>query len=184
MTSVTLWLNIHLLEDIWVNYMHAKLLQSCLSLCHPMNYSPAGSPVHGILQAWILQWVAVPFSRGSSRPRDQTRFLSLLHWQAGSLPLAPSGFSFLWIKLLWTLMYKSLCEHKFSFLWEIKGAIARFCNRYMFSFVRSFHSLFQNDCVILYTTSKVSQHPHWYLASSLIFLLAILTVGNDIWLWF
>ena len=37
-----------------------------------MNYSPPGSSVHGILQARILEWVAVPFSRGSSQPRDQT----------------------------------------------------------------------------------------------------------------
>ena len=37
-----------------------------------MDYSLGGSSVHGILQARILQWVAVPFSRGSSQPRDQT----------------------------------------------------------------------------------------------------------------
>ena len=44
--------------------------QSCLTLCNPMNYSPLGSSVHGILQARILGWVAIPFSRGSSQPRD------------------------------------------------------------------------------------------------------------------
>ena len=38
----------------------------------PMNSSPPGSSVHGILQARILGWVAIPFSKGSSRPRDQT----------------------------------------------------------------------------------------------------------------
>ena len=45
-------------------------LQSCPTLCHPMDCSPPGSSVHGILQARILEWIAVPFSRGSSRPRD------------------------------------------------------------------------------------------------------------------
>ena len=50
----------------------AKSLQSCLTLCNPMNYSPRGSSVHGILQARILERVAMPSSRGSSRPRDQT----------------------------------------------------------------------------------------------------------------
>ena len=40
----------------------AKLLQSCLTLCNPMDYSPPGSSVQGILQARILEWVAVPFS--------------------------------------------------------------------------------------------------------------------------
>ena len=40
--------------------MHAKLLQSCLTLCDPMDPSPPGSSVHGILQARILEWVACP----------------------------------------------------------------------------------------------------------------------------
>ena len=44
--------------------MHAMSLQSCLTPC-----DPPGSSVHGILQARILEWVAMPFSRGSSRPR-------------------------------------------------------------------------------------------------------------------
>ena len=52
--------------------------------------SPPGSSVHGILQARTLQWVAMPSSRGSSRCK-KLRFLYLLHWQAGSLPLAPPG---------------------------------------------------------------------------------------------
>ena len=41
-------------------------------LCDYMDYSPASSSVYGILQARILEWVAIPFSRGSSQPRDQT----------------------------------------------------------------------------------------------------------------
>jgi len=44
-----------------------------LTLYNPMDYSPPGSSVHGILQARILEWVAMPFSRGSSQPRDQTQ---------------------------------------------------------------------------------------------------------------
>ena len=43
------------------------------TLCDPMDCSPPGSSVHGILQARILEWVAIPFSRGSSTPRDQTQ---------------------------------------------------------------------------------------------------------------
>ena len=46
--------------------------QSCLTLCGSMDCSPPGSSVHGILQARILEWVAIPFSRGSSRPSDRT----------------------------------------------------------------------------------------------------------------
>ena len=44
----------------------AQLLQSCLILCDPIDCSPLGSSVHGILQAKILGWVAMPSSRGSS----------------------------------------------------------------------------------------------------------------------
>ena len=47
--------------------------QSCLTLCDPMDYSPPVSSVHGISQARILEWVAIPFSRGSCRPRGGTQ---------------------------------------------------------------------------------------------------------------
>ena len=47
--------------------------QTCPTLCDPTNCSPWGFSVHGILQARILKWVAIPFSRGSSWPRDQTQ---------------------------------------------------------------------------------------------------------------
>ena len=46
--------------------------QSCLNLCDPMDCSPPGFSVHGILQARILEWGAMPSSRGSSQPRDWT----------------------------------------------------------------------------------------------------------------
>ena len=47
--------------------------QSHLTLCDPTDCSPPGSSVHGILQARILEWVAIPFARGSSQPRNRTR---------------------------------------------------------------------------------------------------------------
>ena len=51
----------------------AKLLQSRLTLCDPLECSPLGSSLHGILQARILEWVAISFSKGSSWSRDQTQ---------------------------------------------------------------------------------------------------------------
>ena len=51
---------------------HVLSLQSCLTLCDPMDYSPPGSSVYGISQAKILEWVAISFSRGSFWPRDGT----------------------------------------------------------------------------------------------------------------
>jgi len=47
--------------------------QSCLTLCDPMDCSLPGSSFHGILQARVLEWVAISFSRGSSQPRDGTQ---------------------------------------------------------------------------------------------------------------
>ena len=51
----------------------AKSLHSCPTLCNPMKCSLPGYSVHGILQERILEWAAMPFSRGSSQPRDWTR---------------------------------------------------------------------------------------------------------------
>ena len=50
-----------------------EVAQSCPTLCDPVDCSLPGSSSHGILQAKILEWVAIPFSRGSSRPRDQAQ---------------------------------------------------------------------------------------------------------------
>ena len=65
-----------------INYVHAvcQLLHSCLTLCDPMDCSPPGSSVHGILQARILEWVAMPSSRRSSQPRAWIHVSSSFWW--------------------------------------------------------------------------------------------------------
>ena len=64
--------------------------QSCPTQCDPMDCSPPESSVHGILQARILEWVVISFSRASSQPRDRTQIsrtagrvlkICLLSWQ-------------------------------------------------------------------------------------------------------
>ena len=70
----------------------SKLAQSCPTLCDPMDCSLPGSSIHGILQARTLEWVAMPSSRGSSRPRDQTQVAGIKpKLRADSLLLAPPG---------------------------------------------------------------------------------------------
>ena len=59
--------------------------QSCLSLCHPLDYSLPGSSVHWILQARILEWASISFSREYFPPRESN--LHLLHLQVDSLLL-------------------------------------------------------------------------------------------------
>ena len=68
LSTVVFYLNL-------TNYPMLLLLlaaQSCPTLCSPRDCRPPGSSVHGILQARILEWVAIPFSRGSSQSRDGT----------------------------------------------------------------------------------------------------------------
>ena len=52
--------------------VHAKLLQLCPAVCDPMDCRPPGSSVRGIFQARILEWGAIPSSKGSSPPSDRT----------------------------------------------------------------------------------------------------------------
>ena len=69
----------HMAKPIVRLWSEAKVTQSCLTLYHPMD-----STVHGILQqARILEWVAFPFSKGSSQPRDQTQVSCTTRWARG-----------------------------------------------------------------------------------------------------
>ena len=65
--------------------------QLCLTLCNPMDCKPPGSSFHGTLQARVLEWIAMPSSRGSAWPRDGPRSLTSPCWQADSWPLVPPG---------------------------------------------------------------------------------------------
>ena len=56
-----------------IQVFKVKVAQLCLTLCNSSDYSPAGSSVHGILQARILEWVAAPFSRGLPNPGIKPR---------------------------------------------------------------------------------------------------------------
>ena len=69
----------------------ACTLSCVLTVWDPMCCNLPGSSVHGIFQARMLEQIALCFSKGSSQPRDQTRILHLLHWQAGSLQLSHQG---------------------------------------------------------------------------------------------
>ena len=71
-----------------VAYYSCLVSQSRPTLCNPMDSSPPGSSVHGILQARILEWVAIPFSRDLPNPEIEPRFPAL---QADSLPSEPPG---------------------------------------------------------------------------------------------
>ena len=75
-----------------IGIVKVKVALSCLTHCDPIGCSLPGSSVHGILQARILEWVAFPFSRGSSQPEDQTQ-VSLIAGEGAepALPAEPPG---------------------------------------------------------------------------------------------
>jgi len=79
----------------------SEVAQSCPTLCDPMNYT-----VHGILQARILEWVAFPFSTGSSQPRDQTQVSCIVdeftwvYLSFSPLPLVSLLFSAIYLHIL------------------------------------------------------------------------------------
>ena len=111
--------------------MHAKSPQSCPTLCDPMYCSPPGSSVPGILQARILEWVAMPSSRESSWPRDLTHIpysscidrQVLYHWRHLGIPWIPS------------IIHKWLILHEIYLLvsyihWFIISAITLFHLKY------------------------------------------------------
>ena len=77
---------------------------SAVSLCNPMDCSPPGSSVHGILQEEYRSGLSCPPLRDLPDPGIEPTSLCLLHWQAGSLPLVPTGKPRIWV--LW-----SICQH-------------------------------------------------------------------------
>ena len=81
-------------ENYKMGYCPVFSHQLCLTLCDPMDCSPPGSSVHGILQARILEWVAIPFSRGSFLPGDQTCAAYISCIDGGFLTTEPPGKSF------------------------------------------------------------------------------------------
>ena len=99
----------------WANKGVVKVLvaQPCPTLFDPIDCSPPGSSVHGILQARILEWVAIPFSRGSSWPRDRTwvsriagRFFTI--WATREAQEGGTDSSWIWP---WDLLYPKWESH-------------------------------------------------------------------------
>ena len=81
----------------------AKLLQSCLNLCNPVDHSPPGSSVHWILQARILDWAAVSFSTpylGCCNPQQTIYFLTLSRVPFTEKAMAPHSSTVAW-KIPW-----------------------------------------------------------------------------------
>ena len=138
-------------------YVQILLLvtQSCLTLCDPMDCSPSGSSVHGILQARILEWVAIPFSRGCSWYWDWAwvsctagRFFTV--WATHQIICTNKLFPTQWLN--WGLMSPALAGRFFTTdqpgkpLYNVYYIL--FCN-WLFSF-----NLIRSSCIAIYNSSS------------------------------
>ena len=86
-------------------YIESEVTQTCPTLCNPVDCSPPGSSVHGILQARILEWVAISFSRGSSQPSEWTQFSRIAGrcfnlWATREAPLFLLNYSFIMAQMV------------------------------------------------------------------------------------
>ena len=108
---------IYLRPPVFLLYVCVLVTQSCPTLCDPMDCSLTGSSVPGVLQARILDWVAMPFSTGSSWPRHQTQ----VSWIASRFfTMEPPGFLFaFWINITRNKQTNKKIPHLSSLLmWE------------------------------------------------------------------
>ena len=98
---------LHVLDHLKILKASVIVTQLCLTLCDPLDCSLPDSSVHGIPQARILEWVAILFSRGSSRSRDQTQVSCI----ADSLPSEPPGMPMASINIFRSTF--TLLKHRF-----------------------------------------------------------------------
>ena len=93
-------------------FSHVRLFVTPQTIAHYWDYRTISSSVHGILQARMLDWVAIPFPRGSSQPRDRTQVSC--RFQADSLPSEPPGKSSntMYIHMC-ICMYVCICVHTY-----------------------------------------------------------------------
>ena len=92
-----------------LNWTEVLIALSYVWFCNPMDSSPPGSSIHGILQARILKWVAMSSSRGSSWPRDQTQISHI----AGRLCFQPNK------RPVVHVMEKAMAPHSSTLAWKI-----------------------------------------------------------------
>ena len=103
----------------------SEVSQSCQTLCNPVDCSPPGFSIHGILQARMLEWVASSFSRGSSRPRDRTQVSRIAGrcfylWASREYPNLPDTILLLY-NYSPSVISESLWPHEIYSPWNSPG---------------------------------------------------------------
>ena len=117
----TSWATREALNKSSLNFLMLFLvIQSCPTLCDPMDCSPPGSSVHGVLQARILKWVAIPSSRGSSQPKDWTQ-VSCIKGRFFTIWATRESSSHVW---MWDLAHKEGWVLKNWCFWTVEKHLA------------------------------------------------------------
>ena len=165
--------------------VHTKSLQSCLTLCDPMDYSPPGPSVHGILQARILEWVAVPSSRGSSWPRDQTQVscvscigrLVLYHLYHMGSPDPIYMYTYVLIQYLFFSFWLTLedAPHGKTTGFGISRGVIWLWRRYLFSLSFSGKCKMANQHLLCWGLNECSIWDRWFSVDFCFFPLHFIT---------
>ena len=135
--------------------VHVKSLQLCPTLGHPMDCSPAGYSVQGILQARILKWVAMSSSRESSQPRYSIKHLYLvinhlsigqcpMHWGIWTLAILEVGYGCISTSWVATDMHSNAMVH------NLLGSRDWFCGGHFFPMDWVWGGWFQDDSSALH----------------------------------
>ena len=146
--------------------MFVKVAQSCLTVCNPRDYT-----VHGILQARILEWIAFPFSRGSSQPRDRTqvsciadrRFTVWATIQNSTSFVLSIGIHFIFLYIFNVNVLYTLTDYK---LLEIrinnKHKINKCCSWDLLWFYRDWHILYTIIPILNMRISRLEKLTHFF----------------------
>ena len=106
-------------KNVHESESESEVAQSCPTLCDPMDCIPPGSSIHGVLQARVLEWGAISFSRGSSRPRDRT-WVSRIPGRCFNLwPTRELIINFQWPLTMSQVAIWKLWKKTFGFMWSL-----------------------------------------------------------------
>ena len=140
------------------------VVQLGLTLCDLMDCSPPGSSVHGILQATILEWVIIPFSKGSSPPRNWTQ-VSCIVGRFFTTRATKEAHECRMHVYYWIIVFSGYMH---------RSAIAGSYGNSIFSFLRNLHIVLHSGCNNLHSHPQRTLHPLQHLLSVDILIIVIL----------
>ena len=146
----------------------SEVAQSCLTLCDPMDCSLPGSSIHEIFQAKVLQWVAISFSRGSSRSRDRT-WVSRIARRRFTIWATNAFFAPIVIIMIFSLNFLNIL---FSYV-ELS---LHFNNNFHLIMIYNLFNILLNY-LLIYSWQALYQHPCGMLVSCFLLMCLILVSG-------